>query len=28
MSNNLLFEDLENTLNKYFNKKIRVKKWI
>ena len=27
ISNNLLFEDLENTLNKYFSKKIREKKW-
>ena len=27
ISNNLLFEDLEKTLNKYFSKKIREKKW-
>ena len=27
ISNNLLFEDLEKTLNKYFSKKIRAKKW-
>ena len=26
-SNNLVFEELEKTLNKYFNKKIRLKKW-
>ena len=28
ISNNLLFDDLEKTLNKYFSKKIRLKKWI
>tara|TARA_B100001123_G_scaffold89870_1_gene103307 strand:+ start:434 stop:1384 length:951 start_codon:yes stop_codon:yes gene_type:complete len=28
ISNNLLFDDLEKALNKYFSKKIRVKKWI
>ena len=27
ISNNLLFEDLEKALNKYFSKKIRAKKW-
>ena len=27
MSNNVLFEDLEFSLNKYFSKKIRFKKW-
>ena len=27
ISNNLLFEDLEKTLNKYFSKKIRAKIW-
>ena len=27
ISNNLLFEDLEKTLNKYFSKKIRANKW-
>ena len=27
ISNNLLFEDLEKTLNKYFSKKIRAKLW-
>ena len=27
ISNNLLFEELENSLNKYFSKKVRLKKW-
>ncbi len=27
ISNNLLFEELEKTLNKYFSKKVRLKKW-
>ena len=27
ISNNLLFKDLEKTLNKYFSEKVRVKKW-
>ena len=26
-SNNLVFEELEKTLNKYFSKKVRLKKW-
>ena len=27
MSKNVLFEDLEFSLNKYFSKKLRLKKW-
>ena len=27
VSKNSCFEDLEQTLNKYFSKKIRLKKW-
>ena len=27
ISNNFLFKDLEINLNKYFSKKVRLKKW-